>query len=556
MLGSRILVGLLVGMLAGVPGHAAARTLLVDACTDRVHDVDPARSLFVSEVEVLENAFTLKELLRKLVRDAREPGLTPRLIWDEWWDTQNTAPGLDLGAHCDDNGLDNAQPPNGFLNGYPVQCPRAEAQEIDNVPFEEDNPQGSHYKLIALVNRFDLAPEDGSHCGEYRAVFARVAPEDNGSPGEDGPGVSGGGRNLVIFEAVLPNPGPSCELEGCRAIARYWESLSSEEDPVRRGEKLRRFFLFGLPEHGVEPAIALSHLTKGTGQVRSNMFLDPEPNSGVVKRWQLREFKLARICRGSASEGPCRFRVVPVSVKKNPFGPLFSDTPGRFGLAFKRHFQRQVKRLMNPDINRFDYDVPNFFNAGQSDAQGAENHYPNQLPEDPDHFFRARLAERLERLGSEADPVQLVRRAHVLSCGGCHNPPVESLPPALGDPGPGDGLGDGMFWADSNGFTHVTETVMDPEVAVPSFKTSDALKEIFVPHREGVFERFLNAAPCEDCTPVYLADGGGGVDPASASIVVGEDEPLAISSEALEALDAVLKQGISDRRVGGASRSH
>ena len=25
---------------------------------------------------------------------------------------------------------------------------------------------------VALFNRFDLAPEDGAHCGEYRIVYA------------------------------------------------------------------------------------------------------------------------------------------------------------------------------------------------------------------------------------------------------------------------------------------------------------------------------------------------------------------------------------------------
>ena len=66
--------------------------------------------------QALLDAFTLKEVLRKLALDSREPGLTPGDVWREWWDTQNLAPGLEMGAHCDDNGMIDGR---GLLNAGP-----------------------------------------------------------------------------------------------------------------------------------------------------------------------------------------------------------------------------------------------------------------------------------------------------------------------------------------------------------------------------------------------------------------------------------------------------
>ena len=42
----------------------------------------------------------------------------------------------------------------------------------------------------------------------------------------------------------------------------------------------------------------------------------------------------------------------------------------------------------------------------------------------------------------------------------------------------------------------------------------------------------------------------------SSAIVVGEGESLTISSDELQALDAALKEGVSETNVGGNSRVH
>ena len=66
--------------------------------TPGLHDVDPRRSLMVTEQSVVANAISLRAVMKNLVIDAGVPGLTPKKLWKQWWDTQNTGPGLGLGA--------------------------------------------------------------------------------------------------------------------------------------------------------------------------------------------------------------------------------------------------------------------------------------------------------------------------------------------------------------------------------------------------------------------------------------------------------------------------
>ena len=158
-------------------------------------DIEPRRSLFVTDLEVLDH-FELEQVLGQLARQSGVPGLQAIDIWEQWWNTQKPGPPTEPDPRCNDE-LDADG--NASLNGFPYQCPRAEAGEADVDPF--DPTQATYYKPLALVNRFDLAPPDGANCGEYRIVFARKSGETQTLQ-----------RNLIIFEAVLPNPSPGCGL--------------------------------------------------------------------------------------------------------------------------------------------------------------------------------------------------------------------------------------------------------------------------------------------------------------------------------------------------------
>jgi hypothetical protein len=528
MLSRQILALLLINLIVALPAVAQ----LVSArpfnpgpiCARPVPDIDPRRSLFITEVEVVQHAISLEDVLGQLARDSRIVGLTARDLWDQWWDTQNTSPGLGLGVHCDTFTDSQGNP---AINGFPIECPRNEGNEINVEPF---NPETlSFYEPIALVNRMDLMPEDGAHCGEYRVIFARRSGENNDLR-----------RNLLIFEATLPNPNPGCEANGCRAVAEFWAHLSRVDDPIARADLLRGFYLEGLPDQGVEPVIRISHFAPGAGQIRTNQFLNT-PSSSVF--WQLREYKLARFCTGM--NGPCALQFMPVTVKTNPWGGLYDENSGEPRTRpFMRHFITQIDELAAPDLNRFFNSIPDAFNAGQSNSQGSENNYIGHF--DPSGRFARAIHGRLRVMGSRLSPTEIIRRSQTQSCAGCHQ---------LSNQAPASLLGGGLEWRPSLGFVHVSEQDTDVINSAAHFRISEALGDVFIPHRERVFERYLAGIPCQRCLaparlmaepeafiPVPLASDGSG--------------PLAPSSDEIRALDADLKRGRSAETIGGARSVH
>ena len=528
MLIRQILALLLINVLFTLPGFAqlaSARPFNPGpVCARPVPDIDPRRSLFVTEVEVVQHAISLEDVLGQLARDSRIVGLTARDLWDQWWDTQNTSPGLGQGVNCDTFADSQGNP---AINGFPIECPRNEGDEINAEPF---NPETlSFYEPIALVNRMDLMPDNGDNCGEHRVIFARRSGVDNDLR-----------RNLLIFEAVLPNPNPGCEANGCRAVAEFWARLSRIDDPMVRADLLRGFYLDGLPAHGVEPVIRISHFAPGAGQIRTNQFLN-QPSSSVD--WQLREYKLAQFC--TSTTGPCALQFMPVTVKTNPWGGLYDENSGEPRTRpFMRHFLTQVDELAVPDLNRFFNSIPDEFNAGQSNSQGSENNYVSHF--DPSGRFARAIEGRLRAMGSRLSPTEIIRRSQTQSCAGCHQ---------LSNPAPARLLGDGLEWRPSLGFVHVTEQDTDVIDSAVHFRISDALEDVFIPHRERAFERFLARMPCDRCLspalttaqtapfiPVPLAADGSG--------------PLAPTSDEIRALDADLKRGQSAETIGGPRPVH
>jgi hypothetical protein len=422
-------------------GRLVARSSAAEAVT-----IDPARSLFVTDHAVLDSdpgqLFSLERVFNQLVAQSRVPMLTGQGLWHQWWDTLNPGPGLGLGPHCDSHLTPEGHP---GLNGFPLDCPRQEGAEAMVAPFASTGEV--FYKTTALVNRFDLAPVSGAHCGEYRMVFARTS--------ERLPG-----RNLLIFEAVLPNPTPEVGLEGCRPVAAFWAQLSTLDDPQERAMALADFYFTELP--GFPPVVAIDHY--GTGQIRTNMFIE--------RLWQLREFKLVHRC--SAPARPCRaLRLRPVTAKNTPFGALFDDTfPHAKALPFRTHFLQLLPGLLADDLRQIAFPNANRFNTGQSTAQGGENDYAVHLARGSGSFAQG-MQEQLTALGSDLTPMHLARRALTQSCAGCHE---------LSTVGANSDLGHGLTWPRSLRFVHVDE----------AGNLSPALREVFLPHRPAVLEAFLN----------------------------------------------------------------
>jgi hypothetical protein len=428
----------------------------------QVVTIDPRRSLAVTEEAILAR-FPLERVLDQLVAQAGVPGLTSLALFQQWWDTQNPGPGVGPGPHCDDMVSPELGP---VLNGFPYTCrpSPAEGALAGLDPFVDPGTNPEEYIAIGLFNRFDLTPADASSCGEHRIVYARRGGIDNARQ-----------RNLFIVEAALANPHPQQGLKGCKKVVEHWAALSSVADVETRADRLEKLYFDGIPS--VKPVLHIDHLgagPSGLGQIRTNQFMNDTTPTRV---WSLREFKLRRTCAGSTCTA---LELVPVTVKTNPFGPLFSPG-GTHALTadFQRDFLAQVPALAADTLAGLDMEVAEIYATGQSEANGTENNYVVQFGAEPS-AFRDALAGALAAIESPLDPEHIVARAQALSCAGCHRLSNNAE------------LGGGLVWPASLGFVHVSERDVEVVDGQPRFKLSDALVNEFLPKRKQVMEDYLN----------------------------------------------------------------
>ncbi|MFY0563670.1 hypothetical protein ACN28E_07475 [Archangium lansingense] len=430
--------------------------------------VDPRRSLAVTD-EVILARFSFEEVMNRLAEQSGIPGLTGLQLYQEWWDSQRKGPGLRLGGpHCDDERQPDGKP---AFKGFAYMCPREEWRQALENPFAEPATNPGAYVPIGLFNRFDLAAEDGSDCGEYRIVFARRSGITDSSK-----------RNLLAFEGVLPNPRPKKGIDGCRKVARFWAELSQEPDAAARAEALHRFYFEGVGKF--PPVLHIDHFGNatehGTGQVRTNQFMH---NS-----WTLREFRLRKRCTGNT----CVMRFEPDTVKSNPAGVLFSAKQDHsLKEEFSEVFASQIGVLSGNELLLYTMDIDDRFNSGQSNSSGTENLYAHQMGNGQSPL-RTKLQERLHLAGSPLTVANIVARAQTLTCAGCHQLSTKV------------DLGGGLTWPDKTTnftFVHVSERTMDEGPDGPRFGLSEPLVGTFLPYRQQLLEAFLERRPPFDKHP-------------------------------------------------------
>jgi hypothetical protein len=413
-------------------------------------DLDVRRSLVVTEQPILER-FGFQRVLDQLVAQSGVPGLDALELFLQWWDTNNPSSiGLGLGPNCD----------TAAINAYPFTCRPAPAEGLQVECSSLSDPECA-YIPIGLFNRFDLAPVDGAHCGEHRIVYAKQSGV-----------LSARDRNLVIFEAVLPNPLPHQGIKGCRRIVEAWAELTAIDDLEERADRLEEFYFEG--KGNVPPVVHVAHFgdnALGAGQIRTNQFMSPS-GSGIP--WSLREFQLKKSdCPGAA----CRLQMLPQTVKNNPHAPLFAEDAA--GSAFAAHFAaHSVATLAATALSDIGMSTPDVFNAAQSHAN-AENNYP--LHFSGNEGFQDLIDGQLPE--GTLTSAEIVARAGTQSCAGCHQLSNNAQ------------LGGGLQWPPSLGFVHITER--NPEVVdnVTRFVISPALINAFLPVRKEVMEGYLAEQP-------------------------------------------------------------
>jgi len=420
-------------------------------------DVSPRRSLFETNPVAL-SGFTMTAVLDAIAVNSdlvSEPSTTH----DQLIDTYNENPGLGLGANCDDAKAFDGSP---GINGFPHACPRNEGNHIGDI---------EGWFPIAAVNRFDLAPADGSNCGEARLVMANNSER----------------RMFVIFEAKVPNPNPGCGINACAPVQEFWADLSSQDNPGKRAQVLRMAFLDGLPSleaDGFGPFMSQRNLTFGTGQVRTNNF-----DSGP---WTLREFKVVPVSKPPSllsKFGPKLAvpRMVPVPVAANPFGEYWDDDTK--GLpnhkACVMALLDTVEHLMVDDVNTMAVSMPSECLAAESPDDATQD-YASQLT--GNSGLRKAIQQRITELdpNSTLTPMNIADRAAFAGgCIGCHQQTNDI------------DLGNGIVGPRSAFFVHTAENSFeDCGDGTDCFRISPALVEDFLPHRKAIMDTFLSDGPC------------------------------------------------------------
>jgi len=394
----------------------------------------------------------------------------------------------------------------GAIHGYPLECPRIEANQIDNI---------EAWFPISINNRLDLAPADGAHCGQQRIVFGNNAQN----------------RMLMIFEAQIPNPHPECGIEACRPVVEFWARMNDIDDPLVRQEELKRAFFKGHPDleaAGFGPFVNAEHYSFGTGQVRTNNF-DDSP-------WTLREFKLVEHpVPGQKS----RLRAVQVPVAYSPAGDHWNDaldTP--HGPECRASFLEAIEGLITDEPNAMHFDIADECKAAESRDDQLSN-FALQLQLGTGEFEDA-ITARLAELGSTLTPIDIANRARFAgACIGCH------------EQSNGEDLGNGVTAPFSAGFTHTVEFFTQPcGPGQECFVISDALESSFLPHRKQVMEQFLASTPCEGaaCTTQANIDDTGVVDVMQALMPDGR-----LDVQVLLALEKQARANGAALTIGGQS---
>jgi len=409
--------------------------------------IDARRALFENSVEAL-SLVSLADAFAAIASNeghATDPELLYQQIFDSYASAENAV--LPDAIHCGDETTDGEP----SLNGYPLTCDRFEHQQIDNF---------SQWFATGFVNRLDLAPQNGAHCGQMRMTFANP---------------SGFARVFMIVEAQIPNPAPELGVQGCVPLARFWLDQDSIDDPFERGVRLTEAFLFGHPDltaAGFGPFFTPTNITVGSGQIRTNNF-NQDP-------WTLREFKLGL-------EGG-DLKIVPFPTAEAPNGALFNEFAALpQGEACRENFLDAMEGLLSDDPAEMSFVV----NQECKDAE-SRNDFSQDYAANMTSGFIAQVNERFGETGLDA--FDLGNRAWFAgSCIGCHNEAAGLF------------LGNDVFAPRSHDFVHSADFVADCGDGT-CFPASDGMTRVFLPQRLRVMGNLLGIDVIED---PCLDEGGG-----------------------------------------------
>jgi len=426
-----------------------------EACQVPSDVTKPERVLLETNVDAVANV-SLSSVFQALATNGGHNG-DGNLLFNQIFDSYASVDQAQVmgGAHCGDETTDGSP----SLNGFRIDCNRAEAQHVNDI--------GSFF-ATAFVNRMDLAPANGAHCGQQRMIFASNSIN----------------RAFMILEAQIPNPAPELGIQGCRPLAQFWFDQNNDPDAKSRGSRLAQAFLQGgvpgLAEFGFGAFYTAENLTVGSGQIRTNQF-DSDP-------WTLREFKLA--LDGDA------ITALPFPVSESPNGALWNEDSGLpQGEACRESFLSALDGVVGDDMSLMSFVV----DAACKDSESRNDFFTEDYASQLTPGFASQIEDKLLSLGSNLSAFDVANRARFAgSCIGCHQEASGSF------------LGNNVFAPFSNDFPQVEEFTQQCGNGETGscFAPSNALTNVFLPGRLAVLANLLGVPIVTNpCT----GGGGGGV---------------------------------------------
>ncbi len=306
---------------------------------------------------------------------------------------------------------------------------------------------------VAIANRFDLAPADYSHCGEYRLTFSQRTGQRS--------------RLNIAIETALPNPYPSKGKAGCLAVAAFWSELARTASATDRRDQLVNLFFRGFASFApiLDPKTFAS-----SGRIRTSVISDSRP--------LFAQFELKNDC---AIAHRCVPQLTRVPLDNMPDAALFdANTADERAASFRREFARQVASLSIPDVNRYTMQIARSYSVGDVGTSAPRFNY--QLPfrrarQTPaGRKFRELIADELRKAGSPLMPEDVIGRAETQNCAGCHGKP-------------GHVGGDLMFPNALEQGEHIGVQTHSPE---ENARLSPALQNVFLPYRIRVLRQYLH----------------------------------------------------------------
>jgi hypothetical protein len=406
--------------------------------------IDIRRSLVVTETDIL-SAFDFQRVVQTLTDRSGTP-TTALQLYRQWFDTQNPKPGLAVAnaPHCDDFIVDGKP----AFNGFARTCPTPEGILATSDPFAAHD-----YTPTGITMRLDKAPADGSNCGQYRIVYAKTT-------------LTFPAELHIIFEPVLPNPNPSAGIEGCRPVAQFWADLSGIDSISERRTRIEHFFFDGIP--GFEPVLQPSHFTAESG--------------GGIRTFQATTPSVfAQFFQFHLQQQPSGLLMVPGTLEDATSPLLFNGgltTP--LGDEFRQFFISQVATLAINDVNGFYDRIPDKYLMGETSNDSPQSGMIQGAASPGGQAFKGAITAELQRIGSNLTSNDVILRATMLNCLGCH--------------GSGINIGGGIVFPPAQAATHITES-LETVGGVARHVISPALRDVYAPNRARILTDFLAGKP-------------------------------------------------------------